>query len=103
MLASGRMARLEVLDVLEAEVQRLAAVRGLPRLEPQPEMVTQIEAVEHAPREPAGRSLEHRHPVRSVLPLAHLELVHLVARLLAEQGRKLMLSPSQEVDDDGAG
>src|SRR3954469_16769660 len=77
-----------------------AAVLCFERLEPEPEVVAEPEALEHASREPAGHVVEHRDPLRALAPVTKLELVELVAGLAAEQFGQIPLSAPQEVHDD---
>src|SRR5689334_15422651 len=97
------MPGLDWFHVLKAEVERAAAVLGSDRLEPQSEVVTEVQAVHDASAEPTGNTCKHWDSRRPLGPLAELELVDLVARLTAKQLGEPALAATQEVDDDGIG
>src|SRR4051794_15640909 len=85
---------------LETEIDPTAPIFGGNGLEPEPQVVTEVEAVEHAAREPARRRSKDGDALRPLRPVAELELVDLVARLAAEQLRQLALCRTEEVHDD---
>src|SRR4051794_13582117 len=81
---SSRMTGFDPLRAVEGEVLLAPGARG-DGLEQEELVIAGVEAVDHAPHEPALAALEDRQPLGPVVPLAVRELVDLVAGLAAEE------------------
>src|SRR5262249_30768385 len=99
----GRVSRLDVADLVDAELRAAGSVApSSVRGEQEPDVVARVDAIEDRAGEPVA-SGEHRTPVGPRRPLDRLELVDVVTRLGAEEARQVLVAPPEHVHHQRCG
>ena len=91
------MTRLHVANCLKRQRATGDIGHGSVHFQEVSHVVASVEAAEDRSGDPSTSAAQNRRVLWAFLPLASRELVHLIARLFTEKGRKVVISFMKEV------